>query len=177
MVWKVIKTSLFGGALIALGSFVFFVFYTVPSTDRLCDYINQNGENVAYGIVENGKLIAAHNTTKLMPIASMVKLIIAIEVAHQAGQGELNVQEQVPAATVNQLEIIGTDGDAHQNWLKQQVGESDSVSLLAIARGMIEYSSNANTEYLMQNTHTHLIPLQCKLHTHTWYYSHNTRYM
>ncbi|HMJ46453.1 MAG TPA: serine hydrolase, partial [Ferruginibacter sp.] len=49
--------------------------------------------------------------------------------------------------------ISNTDGDAHPGWLAYEKKlnhiKGDSIQLMHVARGMIMFSSNANTEYLM----------------------------
>ena len=88
-----------------------------------------------------------------MPLASTVKIMVAIEFAQQSIHEVINENEYVALSELNKYYIPNTDGGAHESWLeyarKTNAIQGDSVKLIDVARGMIIYSSNANTEYLM----------------------------
>ena len=54
---------------------------------------------------------------------------------------------------MNRYYLKGTDGGAHEEWLvdMKENGKlkNNQVSLHEVAKGMMLYSSNANTDYLM----------------------------
>jgi len=78
------------------------------------------------------------------------KIIIPIAYAQEAAEGRINPQQQVDLKELEVFYIPKTDGGAHEAWLAQlNLQGVDHVPLSEVASGMIAYSSNANTEYLM----------------------------
>ena len=88
-----------------------------------------------------------------MPLASTVKIIVAIEFAKQAAHDIFDENKKIPLGELDKYYLPGTDGDAHPAWInyEKKLGDiiNDSAKLIDVARGMIMFSSNANTEYLM----------------------------
>lgn len=139
-------------AFAGLAAYAYFTYFNFEG-DFVANYIAKNPDKSALYWVRNDSLIAEQNPDRKMPLASTVKIIIAIEFAEQVSSGKINPQEKVPLSELSRFYIEGTDGGAHPAWLKQ-VQEKNlvvggTVSLLEIAKGMIRHSSNANTEYLM----------------------------
>lgn len=118
---------------------------------------NISNENVSLAINYNYEKWSEVNTNKRLPLASTVKIIVAIEYAQQAADGLINPQQQVSLKELETFYIPKTDGGAHEAWISglNQSENIDSVPLSEVANGMIAYSSNANTEYLM-----HVLGLQ-----------------
>ncbi len=116
------------------------------------NYIKENPEKSSIFLVRDGKVLADLNSDKLMPLASTVKIIIAVEYAEQAASGLLNPDEIVSFDQLDQFYIPGTDGGAHMAWFKSIKGSivDDGIPLREVAKGMILYSSNANTEWLCE---------------------------
>jgi D-alanyl-D-alanine carboxypeptidase len=87
-----------------------------------------------------------------MPLASTVKIILAIEYAIQSSEGKLNPDEEVSLNELEKFYVSNTDGGAHPKWLRSVKGKvnDNKISIREIAKGMIKYSSNANTEWLSQ---------------------------
>ncbi|MBL0144386.1 MAG: serine hydrolase [Chitinophagaceae bacterium] len=116
-------------------------------------FINTNKNKVALFITQNDTVVARLNEDKIMPLASTVKIMVAIEFAKQASAGVINEDEYVAITELDKYYLPNTDGDAHPTWLTYEKEnkniKNDSVKLLDIARGMIMFSSNANTEFLM----------------------------
>lgn len=121
--------------------------------DSFLNFINTNKNRASLYITHNDEVIANLNENKLMPLASMVKIMIAIEFAQQAAKELINENSYVSLKELDKYYIPNTDGDAHPAWLKYakdtRVLKGDSVKLVDVARGMIMFSSNANAEYLM----------------------------
>jgi len=115
---------------------------------------NKDNEHVSLAIHYNQQKWVEINTKKPLPLASTVKIIVAIEYAQQAAEGRINPQQLVSIEDLQTFYIPKTDGGAHEAWLKQLKQdnkiESDVVSLSEVANGMIAFSSNANTEFLME---------------------------
>ncbi|WP_428657505.1 serine hydrolase [Runella sp.] len=152
--WKVLATGL--GILAVLFSCVFAYFYFKYlryEQDFVAEYLLKNPKKCAIYWVRNDSLLVNHRADTLMPLASTVKIIVAIEFAQQAAEGKINVEERVPISEPGRFYIPDTDGGAHPAWLeslkKEKLLIKNTVSLLEIAKGMMQFSSNANTEYLM----------------------------
>lgn len=112
---------------------------------------NLNSGNVSMSIRHNDQTWIDINPNKLLPLASTVKIIIAIEYAKQAAEGKIVPNKKVKLKELDKFYIPKTDGGAHEAWIKKwKRNKIDSVPLYEIANGMIAYSSNANTEYLIE---------------------------
>lgn len=124
----------------------------VPA-DSLLNFINANKDRASVYITRNDSVVASLNENKLMPLASTVKIMVAIEFAQQVAHEMINENTYVPLSELDKYYLPGTDGGAHSGWLdyakKNKALKGDSVKLIDVARGMIIFSSNANTEYLM----------------------------
>src|SRR5690606_38690201 len=76
------------------------------------------------------------------------KLVILAELARQTDLGLIDPNEAVPLADVNAYWLPNTDGHAHQMFLDTLPAEQDTLTVQAIANGMIQLSSNAAADYL-----------------------------
>lgn len=121
--------------------------------DSLLNFISNNKSRASIYLVQNDTVLASLNENKLMPLASTVKIMVAIEFAKQAGSHVIDEDSYVALAELDKYYLPNTDGGAHPAWIayeqKQNHIKNDSAKLLDVARGMILFSSNANTEYLM----------------------------
>lgn len=121
--------------------------------DSLLNFIQQNKPRSSLYLKVNDSVMAHLNENKMMPLASTAKIIIAIEFAKQASYKIFDENKRIPLKELDKYYIPNTDGNAHPNWIiyEKQKGNitNDSVSLIEVAKGMIMYSSNANSEYLM----------------------------
>jgi D-alanyl-D-alanine carboxypeptidase len=121
--------------------------------DSMLSFITSNKARAAIYLVQNDTVLAKQNENKLMPLASTVKIMVAVEFAKQAGSAIIDEDSYVAVKELDKYYLPNTDGNAHTNWLsyektKKHIKE-DSIKLIDVARGMIMFSSNANTEYLM----------------------------
>lgn len=133
--------------------------FLIPSSlhaqqaDSLLAFIKANKSRSSLYLVRNDTVISSLNENRLMPLASTMKIMVAIEFAKQAAFHVFDPEKKVPLNEIDKYYLPGTDGNAHPQWIKYEKANShisdDSVSLLNVARGMILFSSNANTEYLM----------------------------
>lgn len=123
------------------------------AADSLLNFIAANKTRSALYLVQNDTVLAKLNPNTPMPLASTVKIMVAIEFAKQAAEHIVDAEQMIPLSELDKYYLANTDGGAHPAWLnyEKQVGhiKEDKISLLDIARGMIIFSSNANTEYLM----------------------------
>jgi D-alanyl-D-alanine carboxypeptidase len=125
----------------------------IPAADSLIDFMINNKKKVSFCMAKNDTIIAKLNEHSLMPLASTVKILIAVEFAKQAGKNVIDENTRIPVAELNKYYLPFTDGNAHADWLAYEKTKkhivNDSVKLIDVARGMIIFSSNANSEYLL----------------------------
>lgn len=119
----------------------------------IVQFIKENigNENVSLSINFNGQEWVEVNENKKLPLASTVKIIVAIEYAQQAAEGKIDPAQEISLEELNTFYVPKTDGGAHEAWIAQlnKGQETINVPLSEVANGMIAFSSNANTEYLM----------------------------
>jgi len=160
--------------ILAVGFGVAF-FMVKPDKERIVEFIKENPKRIAISLSQNEKVLAEHNENKMLPLASTVKVIIAIEYAYQVAEGKLNPNQKLSISDLKKYHYPATDGGAHKAWLSKLELEKDSiVSLSEIAKGMIKYSSNANTEYLidlleLQNINSRIELLGMEKHDPIYY--------
>ena len=132
---------------------IFSVYYFKPNEHTTLDFIKEHPEKAAIKFVRNDSILASQNPNTVMPLASTVKIIIAIEYAEQASKGMVNPDSLIPLTALDQFYVANTDGGAHPKWLKSVESniQDDKISIREIAKGMIKYSSNANTEWLLMH--------------------------
>ncbi len=144
------------------------------NADSMLSFISANKSRASVYLVQNDTVIAKLNEQKQMPLASTVKIMVAIEFAKQAGARVINEETEVPLVELEKYYLPNTDGGAHPAWIayekKQQHINNDKVKLVDVARGMMMFSSNANTEYLMDllgldNVKNNIQLLRLKKHT------------
>lgn len=137
-----------------LGCLITGTLHAQAGADSLLNFIVKNKERSSLYLQKNEYITAKLNEDKLMPLASTMNLIIAVEFAKQAAYNVFSFNTFVPVNDVNKYYLPNTDGDAHRKWLEfeTRVGhiKNDSIKLIDIARGMIMYGSSANAEYLME---------------------------
>jgi D-alanyl-D-alanine carboxypeptidase len=127
------------------------VYYFLPSEDKILAFIQDNPDRTAILLIRNDTIFASVNKNKVMPLASTVKIILAIEYAQQSAKRLINPDQLVPLKDLEKFYIPNTDGGAHPAWLKSVSSKIDNnqISIREIAKGMIKYSSSANTEWLL----------------------------
>jgi D-alanyl-D-alanine carboxypeptidase len=146
--------------VIVIGSVVIIIIATllinahsvVPDKQEILDFIKTNPDRTSIKLVRNDSVLCELNADVTRPLASTVKIILAIEYAEQAASGMLAADAMIPLAEVEKFYVPNTDGGAHPAWKKAVQTEivEDAISIREIAKGMIKYSSNANTEWLLE---------------------------
>jgi D-alanyl-D-alanine carboxypeptidase len=139
------------GSLLLLAILIFSVAFVLvkPSKDRVLDFMKENPDRFAISLSHNKSVIAKYNSQDKLPLASTLKTIIAIEYAYQSANGKIDPNRQIPLSELEKYHYPLTDGGAHKNWINSLNLKNDSTSSIQeIAKGMIKFSSNANTEYL-----------------------------
>lgn len=115
----------------------------------MLEFMKNHPEQCAMMLVQNGEVVASHRPDAMMNLASTMKVVVAIAYARDVVQGRLHPEEMVSPAALEQFYVPNTDGGAHQAWLNQLEGDGPGISLREVVKGMIIFSSNANTEYMI----------------------------
>lgn len=108
---------------------------------------------VAYRVGEEAEGIYLNPDTA-MPLASVVKIIHLVAYAQAVQAGELDPQMVVPLSELARYYLPGSDLGSHNQALfdlqqeERVFGDPPAVRLEDVPRMMIEYSSNAATDYL-----------------------------
>jgi D-alanyl-D-alanine carboxypeptidase len=136
---------------IVLGSITYVVFREDP--EYVVNFLEKNPETTSLYVTKNSEDIIKYQIEDQRPLASTLKIVIAIEYAYQVAEGKLDEEEQIPLTELDRFYLEGTDGGAQPAWLgaMKEAGliQDEKISLHQVVKGMITYSSNANTEYLM----------------------------
>lgn len=141
------------GLLIGIGIYMYQKEINEENPEYIVRFIKENvGKGkVSLSINCNGQKWVEVNPNIPLPLASTVKTIVAIEYAQQAALGKIDPQQEVSLEELNTFYIPKTDGGAHEAWISNLNREKaiNKVPISEIANGMISYSSNANTDYLI----------------------------
>lgn len=145
--------------------------------DEVIKFMKENPKKASLYLIEDGKTVIDFNGNQQMPLASAVKTIVAIEFAKQCTAKKISPLAKVAVKDLAKYYIPNTDGGAQPNWLKS-IGksETDSTTLLEVAKGMIRFSSNANTEFLqdllgLANINKNLTTLDLTDHQPLYYFT------
>lgn len=145
------------GAIILLSFILFIVFIkwlNTSSTNYIRKMLRKEGIKSSMVFQENGVLKMDIRSSDMMSLASTVKIMVAMEYAYQAAEGKVDGETPISLKDLEKYYLAGLDGGSHKAWLKhaEEKGfiENDQVSLKEVAKGMITFSSNANTEFLME---------------------------
>jgi D-alanyl-D-alanine carboxypeptidase len=133
---------------------LFFSASAQKTADSLLNFIKDNKKRASLYLTQNDTVLAKLNEEKMMPLASTVKILVAIEFAKQVAKNTIAETDMVALTELERYYLPNTDGNAHPNWVAYEKSKGhiigDSVQLFDVARGMIIFSSNANTEFLME---------------------------
>ena len=161
-------------AAILLISLVFLYFW--PNEDKIFNYIKENPDKTAIKIIRNGEVFADYNSNKMMTLGSTFKIIVAVEYAIQAANGIIDPSEMISFSTLEKYNAGNTNGGAHDMWVEsiKNNSKNNKISIREVARGMIAYSSNANTEWLtdklgQENINNRFDRLGIKDHSNIYY--------
>lgn len=151
-------------------------YLTKEDPEYLLNYLKKH-HNSSLTVSRNGQTVTAIRENNMFPLASTVKIIIAIEYAKQCDEGKIDPSKKVSLEQLDQYYIPNTDGEAHDTWIDYSKGEGllreGSTTLENVVKGMILFSSNANTEYMMnllgiENINKVLIELKMDQHEHLY---------
>ncbi|NLF75054.1 MAG: serine hydrolase [Chloroflexi bacterium] len=100
--------------------------------------------------LSNRAAMLLYNAYEPFPLASVSKLLIFIEYARQVDAGLIPIGETVEVATLNLYDLPRTNRGAHGQFMALYPPETQHISLWDVAAiGMIQYSSNAASDYLL----------------------------
>ncbi|MFB6230747.1 MAG: serine hydrolase [Salinibacter sp.] len=126
-----------------------------PSVPESIAFFENHPSASALYVTRADTVLAAYNADRKQPLASTVKYVVAIEYARQAAAGTIRPDSLVPLDRINRfMGLTGpTAKQLHRDWITQARSagrvQNGRVPLRTVARGMIEFSSNPATEYLM----------------------------
>ncbi|MEH6941395.1 serine hydrolase [Bacillus sp. JJ722] len=139
-------------AVVAIGSFIA-LYSNKPNGEKILSFIEENPDKASLSVIYNNEELVAFNSERKMSLASVVKILVAIEYAEQVANGTIKSDEYVKLSELERYYLEDLDGGAHPSWIEsvkeKKIVQDGAVSLEEVAKGMMEFSSNANTEYLM----------------------------
>jgi D-alanyl-D-alanine carboxypeptidase len=151
--WKIVIGVLIALIILALLFFLYVNWMNKSNAEYVLDMLREHEESSFY-MTENGTVIADIRANRKMKLASTVKIMVALEYAYQVSEGKVDPQDKVSLGELEKYYIPKLDGGGHEMWLKEmeETGHAQNgrVSLREVAKGMIRFSSNANTVYLME---------------------------
>lgn len=122
----------------------------------LLKFIKKHKDKLSITLIEDGIKTLEHNSSKKLPLASTMKIIIAYSLVKEVGKRKLNLNEPVNISDLNNYYIKNTDGGSHEKWLNTSES-STKVTLLEVAKGMMHHSSNACTDFLIDRIGVNVI--------------------
>ncbi|MBL7702784.1 MAG: serine hydrolase [Ferruginibacter sp.] len=121
--------------------------------DSFYNFIKNNPTRSAVYITRNDTVIARLNENKMMPLASTVTILVAVEFAQQSTHEMINENAFVPLSDLEKFYIPLIDSASYNSWLDYAKANKEikdgSIKLVDIARGMILFGSYTIADYLM----------------------------
>ncbi len=114
----------------------------------LLKFFEKHKNILSITLKENGQDTLAIHANKKVPLASTMKIIVAFLFVKAYTNNKFSLTDQVKLNELEKFYIKDTDGDAHPNW-KKSINNATEVSLLDVAKGMMQFSSNACTDFLI----------------------------
>ncbi len=140
------------GALVLIVSMAAYALYR-DNPDYVIKHLKENPQSTSLYLSENGEPIITYQSDVIRPLASTVKIIIALEYAMQVEENIVKKDQTVSLDELKRFYLKNSDGGGHEAWLNTMESDgkiqNNEVSLHEVAKGMITYSSNANTDYLI----------------------------
>lgn len=90
-----------------------------------------------------------YNADTRFPLASISKVLIFMEYARRLEDGSITRDETVDVSVLDRYNLPATDRGAHDAFMEQYPPETQTLPLWDVAVGMIQYSSNAASDYLL----------------------------
>ncbi|GAB0169375.1 serine hydrolase [Lysinibacillus sp. CTST325] len=145
------RIIIYGSFILVVGIASYFFFRDNP--DYVLNHLKDYPQTTSLYVAENGEELITYQSDIVRPLASTVKMLIAVEYAMQINAGIITKDSPVSLDNLKRYYIKNTDGNAHEDWLKTMSSEgkvkNNEVTLHDVAKGMITNSSNANTDFLI----------------------------
>ena len=145
------RLIIYGVIALVIGAFTFSLLRDNP--DYVLKRLKEHPQNSSFYLAENGKVVVAYESAVKRPLASTVKILVALEYAMQVEENRLQKDTLVSLDELSKFYLKNSDGGGHEAWLEamQQNNsiQHNQVTLHNVAKGMITYSSNANTDYFI----------------------------
>lgn len=142
-----------GFFLLAGGFFVFVKWMNTSNSDYVIKKLQDNNIESSMVFNENGVEKVSLRSSDMLSLASTMKIMVALEYAFQSSEGKIDGNESIKLKELETYYLPKFDGGAHAAWVEdakeQGFIKNNEVPLREVARGMITFSSNANTEFLM----------------------------
>ncbi|MGG2014178.1 serine hydrolase [Bacillus sp. S10(2024)] len=141
--------------ILLIVSIFFIVYKQKESHDPVMEYLKTHkaDKNVSFILQRDGKNLVSINSDEVIPLASMMKLMIAVEFAKQSAERTIKADQQIPLSDLEAYYVKDTDGSAHPDWIhylkEKNLIQNNQVTLEQVAKGMLQFSSNANADYLI----------------------------
>lgn len=116
--------------------------------EDLLTFVMKNKRDISATMIENEDVVLDWNGDQKTPLASTVKLMVLFHFVKTVSSGDTKLDEKVALSDIERFYIDRTDGGAHTYWLEVN-GFSEHATLLDVAKGMMQFSSNACTDYLI----------------------------
>ncbi|MDZ5471472.1 serine hydrolase [Bacillus sp. 31A1R] len=144
-----------GGVILLIVAIFFgFIKWLNSSNPEYVVKMLQKNNKSSLVFIENGEVKVDLRSKEMLGLASTVKIMVAMEYAYQVSEGKVDSNEMIQLNNLEKYYFSKLDGGAHEAWIKYSndkgLIKNDAVSLREVARGMIAFSSNANTEFLMR---------------------------
>ncbi|MBK8033068.1 MAG: serine hydrolase [Chloroflexi bacterium] len=112
--------------------------------------VDQPGDvGIACMPLDNPANTVLYNANDAFPLASVTKLLIFIAYAQRLDSGELTFSELVNVDELDRYNLPRTDRGAHDRFMAQYPDNIQQISLWELALGMVQYSSNAASDYIL----------------------------
>ncbi|MDT0739108.1 serine hydrolase [Staphylococcus haemolyticus] len=113
------------------------------------NFINNNPEKSSLVIKKNDKYIYSHNHNKKFKVASLYKLIVAIEAQRQANIKEIDLNQRISISKIEKYNYMPKTNVKYEKWKDSLRKNTSKPTIRQIIEGMINYSSNPNTDFLI----------------------------
>ncbi len=135
----------------AIAAFVFTSNFRYTSPIAVKNYIKTHSQDVSILCIEPGNPnnFYKHQPDSLFPLAGTMKIVLLGAYAKEAAAGNLKSSETVALEEINRYYLAGTDGGAHDAFIKSITGREDRITLDDVVTGMTTYGSNAAFDYLL----------------------------
>ncbi len=122
-------------------------------SDSMLLFFKNHPKTTSFFAIKNNSIFGAYNETAIMPMANMSDLLVAMEFAKQATYKIIDTTERINLKEIVKYYFENTNVDNYEDWLSamlvQKKIENNTVALIEVAYGMLQYGVMANTEFLM----------------------------